>query len=200
MRSFKDVECVMKKLVVVAAALASLIPNVSSARDPGHQSRDSFEWRDGGEGNQSRGNARPYELRFAADNDRRRELRRNERRATGLAYDEGRNFGRESFGFNRGFGYHRERDFDRRFGYRGRYFTAVRAPVFAYPRGWAYRRWAVGAYLPLFFIASPYIVDWEWIGLPPPPPGYEWVRYGPDALLVNRFTGPVLDVVYGVFY
>src|SRR5258706_5775987 len=105
MRSFKDVECVMKKLVVVAAALASLIPNVSSARDPGHQSRDSFEWRDGGEGNHSRGNARPSQLRFAGHNDRRRELLRNERRPTRLAYDEGRDFWRESIGFHRRVGH-----------------------------------------------------------------------------------------------
>src|SRR5258706_2277018 len=100
MRSFKDVECVMKKLVVVAAALASLIPNVSSARDPGHQSRDSFEWRDGGGGNQRRGNARPFELRFSADNHRIPELPGNERRRTGVAYDEGRKFGRGGVWFD----------------------------------------------------------------------------------------------------
>jgi len=26
------------------------------------------------------------------------------------------------------------------------------------------------------------------------------VRYGPDALLVNVYSGEVVDVVYGVFY
>jgi Ni/Co efflux regulator RcnB len=32
-----------------------------------------------------------------------------------------------------------------------------------------------------------------------PPAGYEWVRVGADALLVNTATGEVLQVEYGVF-
>jgi Ni/Co efflux regulator RcnB len=36
--------------------------------------------------------------------------------------------------------------------------------------------------------------------LEPPPPGFQWVRYGPDLLLVNVVTGQVADVAYGVFY
>jgi Ni/Co efflux regulator RcnB len=33
-----------------------------------------------------------------------------------------------------------------------------------------------------------------------PEPGFQWVRYGPDLLLVNVTTGQVVDVAYGVFY
>jgi hypothetical protein len=33
-----------------------------------------------------------------------------------------------------------------------------------------------------------------------PPYGYEWVCYGDDALLVNVYTGEILQVVYGLFY
>jgi Ni/Co efflux regulator RcnB len=33
-----------------------------------------------------------------------------------------------------------------------------------------------------------------------PPPGYHWIRVGPDALLVRYGDGYVLDVVYGIFY
>jgi Ni/Co efflux regulator RcnB len=29
--------------------------------------------------------------------------------------------------------------------------------------------------------------------------GYQWVRYGPDLLLVDIATGQVVDVRYGVF-
>jgi Ni/Co efflux regulator RcnB len=36
--------------------------------------------------------------------------------------------------------------------------------------------------------------------LPMPPRGYEWVRYGDDALLVNIRTGEIVDVVYDVFW
>ena len=34
----------------------------------------------------------------------------------------------------------------------------------------------------------------------PPPPDAVWVRYGDDALLIDRYTGEVIQVEYGVFY
>ena len=37
-------------------------------------------------------------------------------------------------------------------------------------------------------------------GLPAPPPGYHWIRFGPDALLVRYGDGYVLDGAYGIFY
>ena len=33
-----------------------------------------------------------------------------------------------------------------------------------------------------------------------PPWGYEWVRYGPDAVLIDVRTGQILQVRYGVFW
>jgi len=87
------------------------------------------------------------------------------------------------------------------FTYRGRAFPGVHGGPWAYPPGWAYRRWAVGAVLPPLFLApSYYYTGWAGLGLAPPPPGYQWVRYGPDLLLVNVPTGQVVDVAYGVFY
>lgn len=75
------------------------------------------------------------------------------------------------------------------------------ARPWVYPHGWGYRRWAVGAVLPALFLTSAYYYSgWEEIGLTPPPPGFEWVQYGPDLLLVNVTTGEVVDVAYGVFY
>jgi Ni/Co efflux regulator RcnB len=53
---------------------------------------------------------------------------------------------------------------------------------------------------PLFFARDYWYADWAGLGLDPPPPGYQWVRYGPDLLLVNVITGQVADVAYGVFY
>jgi len=70
-----------------------------------------------------------------------------------------------------------------------------------YPPGWGYRRWAVGAVLPALFLAPAYYyANWADVGLSPPPPGFQWVQYGPDLLLVNVTTGEVVDVAYGVFY
>jgi hypothetical protein len=86
------------------------------------------------------------------------------------------------------------------FNYRGRTFTGVHAAPFAYPSGWEYRRWAVGAALPPVFLTQDYFYpEWAALGLDPPPPGFQWLRYGPDLLLVDVNSGEVAEVVYGVF-
>jgi len=88
-----------------------------------------------------------------------------------------------------------------RFSFRGHDFNRVHLNPFIYPPGWAYRQWAVGAVLPPLFLAREYYYpEWAALGLEPPPPGFQWVRYGPDLLLVNEVTGQVADVAYGVFY
>ena len=87
------------------------------------------------------------------------------------------------------------------FTYHGHPFNPVRVNPFIYPSGWAYRQWAVGAFLPPLFLTPDYFfADWAALGLDPPPPGYQWVRYGPDLLLVEQDNGQVVDVVYGAFY
>jgi Ni/Co efflux regulator RcnB len=88
-----------------------------------------------------------------------------------------------------------------RFTYRGRDFERVHIHPFFYPPGWAYRPWAIGAFLPPIFLTPDYYyADWAALGLDPPPPGDQWVRYGPDLLLVEMDNGQVLDVIYGAFY
>jgi len=85
--------------------------------------------------------------------------------------------------------------------YHGRSFNSFRAAPFYYPGGWGYRRWGVGQILPGLFLSQSYFIgNWGAYGLGPPPPGLQWVRYGPDALLVNVYTGQVVDTVYGVFW
>jgi Ni/Co efflux regulator RcnB len=69
------------------------------------------------------------------------------------------------------------------------------------PSGWYYHRWTFGEFLPAFFFTSNYwILDWGNFYLDPPPPGTVWVRVGDDALLIDRYTGEVIEVVYGIFY
>lgn len=69
------------------------------------------------------------------------------------------------------------------------------------PQGYAYRRWSYGDRLPSIYFARDYwLGDYENFGLMDPPYGYTWVRYGPDALLIDEDTGEVVQVVYGVFY
>lgn len=80
-------------------------------------------------------------------------------------------------------------------------FRPVHRPPFQYPRGYRYRRWSVGLLLPGLFLSSRYYYDdWYDLGMGPPPPGYRWVRYGPDLLLVQTGTRRIADVIYGAFY
>jgi Ni/Co efflux regulator RcnB len=73
---------------------------------------------------------------------------------------------------------------------------------YSQPRGFYYRRWTFGDVLPsLFWSSSNYwINDYSYFGLPYPPPGCMWVRYGDDALLIDRYSGEIIQVVYGLFY
>jgi|SRR5579862_245771 len=69
------------------------------------------------------------------------------------------------------------------------------------PRGYVYRRWAFGERLPgIYFAPAFWITDFLAFDLFAPPDGYVWVRYGPDALLIDRYTGEIIQVDYGVFY
>jgi Ni/Co efflux regulator RcnB len=82
-------------------------------------------------------------------------------------------------------------------------FTADRSyhigPYHA-PHGYAYRRWGYGEVLPRYYWAQQYwLTDYWLFGLEVPPVGFEWVRYGPDALLINTDNGEVIQVVYGRF-
>jgi Ni/Co efflux regulator RcnB len=76
-----------------------------------------------------------------------------------------------------------------------------RVAPYRYPVGYSYTHWAFGAFLPFVFLAPDYTLYQYWVyGLPAPPPGYHWIRVGPDALLVRYGDGYVLDVIYGIFY
>jgi len=69
------------------------------------------------------------------------------------------------------------------------------------PNGWYAHRWSFGDFLPaLFFGSSYWLNDYDSYDLPRPPRGTVWVRYGNDALLVDRRTGEVITVAYGIFY
>ncbi|HWA88948.1 MAG TPA: RcnB family protein [Rhizomicrobium sp.] len=86
------------------------------------------------------------------------------------------------------------------FWHRGAWTVRIHGPAFRYPHGWARRHWAVGAVLPALFLTNEYYYDeYAGLGLQSPPPGYRWVRYGDDLLLVNIRTGAVEDTVEDVF-
>ena len=84
----------------------------------------------------------------------------------------------------------------------------IRAPHrFHYPRpyvrpvGWYPHRWVFGERLPrTFFAVDFFILDFAAYGLISPWDGYQWVRYGNDALLIDVETGEVIRVEYDAFY
>ena len=86
--------------------------------------------------------------------------------------------------------------------YRGHPYGRIHGPTWAPPRGWAYQRYAIGAYLPRSLLATEYVVDPYAMGLSlrPAPRGARWVRSGDDLLLVSWRTGRVIEVVPDAFY
>src|SRR5262245_42644429 len=76
-----------------------------------------------------------------------------------------------------------------------------RVGVYHGPRGFHYRRWSYGERLPSIYYARPFwLLNAIAYGLFTPPPGLIWVRYGDDALLVDQYTGEIVQVRYNVFY
>lgn len=150
------------------------------------------------------------------DNDRRDFGRRdnNNRPDFNRGNNDRRDFGRNDWrNDRRDFGRNDNRGFrnDNRFGNRNwsEYHRAFSAPqrfhfrggVYHRPAGWYYRRWTYGDFLPSLFWGSSYwIDDFAYYDLMPPPPDAVWVRYGDDALLIDRYTGEVIQVEYGVFF
>jgi hypothetical protein len=75
------------------------------------------------------------------------------------------------------------------------------SPYYAPYHGWGYRQLSVGFMLqPLFFGSTYWIADPYTYRLPPVYGPYRWVRYYNDALLVNIYTGEVVDTAYGIFW
>ena len=76
----------------------------------------------------------------------------------------------------------------------------IHADRYLFPRDLPYRRFVPGDRLPRWdWIRRYYITDFVVLGLSPPPYGQRWVRYGPDAMLIDPSTGEVMDNVYGVY-
>ena len=69
------------------------------------------------------------------------------------------------------------------------------------PADYSYHRWSFGDNLPREYWAQNFwLNNYLNFGLVAPPDGYVWVRYGPDAVLIDEDTGEIVQVEYGVFY
>jgi hypothetical protein len=75
------------------------------------------------------------------------------------------------------------------------------SPYYSPYRNWNYSRFSIGFFLePLFYSNRYWIGDpWQY-RLPPAAYGTQWVRYYDDVLLVDIYTGEVLDVIHDFFW
>ena len=69
------------------------------------------------------------------------------------------------------------------------------------PFGWNYRPYSIGWRLwPSYYSSRFWLNDpWQY-RLPYAPPGYRWIRYYDDAILVDTWDGRVVDVIYNFFW
>ena len=69
------------------------------------------------------------------------------------------------------------------------------------PFGWNYRPYQIGWRLWPSYYSSRYWINDPWqYRLPYAPPGTQWVRYYDDAVLVDMWSGQVVDVIYNFFW
>jgi hypothetical protein len=85
--------------------------------------------------------------------------------------------------------------------WRSRHRSLFRLGLYIDPFGWGYRPYSIGWRLWPSYYRSRFWLDDPWqYRLPYAPPGYRWIRYYDDALLVDTWNGEVVDVIYNFFW
>lgn len=106
--------------------------------------------------------------------------------------DSPRNHWRGDWRSDHRYDWRRHRDRNRSIFHIGVYFD---------PFGWNYRRHNVGWRLWPDYYSSSYWIHDPWMyRLPAAYPGTRWIRYHDDALLVDTWSGEVIDVIYSFFW
>ncbi|MCY7340195.1 MAG: RcnB family protein, partial [Sphingomonas bacterium] len=85
--------------------------------------------------------------------------------------------------------------------YRRRHRSLFNLGFYFDPFGWGYQRYDIGWRMwPSYFRSQYWLNDpWQY-RLPYAPAGYRWVRYWDDAVLVDTWSGEVVDVIYSFFW
>jgi Ni/Co efflux regulator RcnB len=92
---------------------------------------------------------------------------------------------------------------DRRYdwrSYRDRHRSTFHLGIYYDPFGYGYRSFDIGYRLMPAYFGNQYWIDPALYGLPYPPPGAQWVRYWNDAVLVDMYSGEVIDVIRDFFW
>ncbi len=79
--------------------------------------------------------------------------------------------------------------------------TIFRIGLYYDPFGWGYRPYQIGWRLWPSYYNQQYWINDPWMyRLPYAPPGLVWVRYWDDALLIDTYSGEVVDVIHNFFW
>lgn len=100
-------------------------------------------------------------------------------------------------------GWNREWRNDRRYDwrrFRDHHRSIFHLGVYFDPFGFGYRQFNIGYNLGPAYYSQQYWIDPEMYSLPYPPPGTQWVRYWNDALLVDIYSGEIVDVIQDFFW
>ena len=174
----------MIRLLCAVAAVALVAPTVATAQQSRHDNNRHDTNRDDNNRHDNNRN----------DNNRHDNNRSDSNRHDSNRHDNNRSDNNWHHQSGRHYGTYRV-------GHRPTTYRRMNASSYHYPRGYSYRRWSAGAILPSLFLSNSYYFNnYGSLGLGAPPPGYVWVRYGPDLLLVNRHNGRIIDVIRGAFY
>ena len=84
--------------------------------------------------------------------------------------------------------------------YRDRHRSTFHLGIYYDPFGYGYRQFDIGYNLAPLYFSQRYWIDPSIYQLPYPPPGTQWVRYWNDAVLVDMYTGEVVDVIHNFFW
>jgi len=84
--------------------------------------------------------------------------------------------------------------------YRDRHRSVFHLGFYFDPFGYSYRPFDIGYRLPPLYFGQRYWIDPGMYQLPYPPPGTQWVRYWNDAVLVDMYSGEVVDVIRDFFW
>jgi Ni/Co efflux regulator RcnB len=84
--------------------------------------------------------------------------------------------------------------------YRERHRSAFHLGLYVDPFGWGYQSFNIGYRMYPAYYGNQYWIDPAMYDLPYPPPGAAWIRYWNDAVLVDTYSGTVLDVIPGFFW
>jgi hypothetical protein len=127
------------------------------------------------------------------DNDRRDSWRNGDRNSSAWRDRDDRRWDRHEWRRDNRYDWQRYRDNHRSIYRIGRYYSPY--------RNYSYRRVTIGFSLGSLFYGSRYWIDDPWYYRLPEVYGpYRWVRYYDDVLLVNVYTGEVVDVIYDFFW